>query len=152
MDEIVHHDWQDLSIHSLLIEVQGLWVDSDVFGELFARPSFPMTSFSYWVLHCSYSAPAPLLPVDNYAIVRPKRQGEIWRKGIDRSAWVVYNTTMPRSREKRVKVWLSILPDDYLRLEILEERTLFPIRYHIEQAIKEYVKDVHPTTPGARRQ
>jgi hypothetical protein len=48
-------------------------------------------------------------------------------------------------REKRVKIWTTISQDDYLKLEILQKRTLFPIHYHIKQAIKEYVKDVHPT-------
>src|SRR5215831_3717060 len=126
MDEIVHDNRQDLGVHSLLVEIQGLRMNLDVSGKLFPSSSFTMTSFTYWVLHCSYSAPAPLLPVDNYAKFRPKRQGEVSRKGIDRARQVVYNATMTRSREKRVKVWLSILPDDYLRLEILEERTLFP--------------------------
>jgi len=43
-----------------------------------------------------------------------------------------------------VSVKSTIPPDDYLRLQILEERTGIPIYELVRRAVKEYVKDVRP--------
>lgn len=54
---------------------------------------------------------------------------------------------MSRKREKRVKVWASIDPDDALKLEILERRTQIPAGIHIRRAISDYVADVRAYEP-----